>query len=303
MFAAPPPLRPGDLVQVVAPSGPFCPGDLWPGLAWIRARYEVRISPGVLAREGYLAGSDERRRDELRKAMVDPCVRAVLVARGGYGAMRVVADLPWDTLCERPKWLVGFSDVTALHVMAWGRRLASIHGPNVTGLGVATSGSVRAAWVAALERPGAPRSWRGLRVVRAGSAEGVLVGGNLSLLAAMAAADLLTVPLGAVLTIEDVNEAPYRVDRMLTSLLLGGHLARASALVFGGLDRSAPGLDGWHVDAVVERLARALAIPVLADAPFGHRAQNEAFVLGSRACVRGNEVELSSAGAVAGCSA
>ncbi|MGH7434232.1 MAG: S66 peptidase family protein [Polyangiaceae bacterium] len=285
MFAVPPPLRPGDLVRVVAPSGPFAATDLWPGLAWLRTRYVVRMSPGALAREGFLAGSDARRRDELCAAMTDPDAKAIVVARGGYGAMRLLADIPWERLRDRPRWIVGFSDVTALHAMAWGCSLASIHGANVTGLGLGAPVVVRASWLAALERPGTPRTWSGLRVVRSGRARGPIVGGNLSLLSAMAAAGRLAIPSGAVLAIEDVNEAPYRVDRMLTSLLLGGHFERTSAVVFGGLDRSQAGPDGWEVDRVIERFAEAVRVPVLAGAPFGHRLHNEAFVLGSIARV------------------
>jgi muramoyltetrapeptide carboxypeptidase len=303
MFAVPPPLRPGDLVHVVAPAGAFAREDLWPGLAWIRTRYRVRISPGVFAREGYLAGADARRRDELTTAMTDPEARAIVAARGGYGAMRVVLDLPWDELRKRPKWLVGFSDITALHALAWSRSLASIHGPNAIALGGDALPAVRRSWIAALERPGASRTWRGLHVVRAGEATGPIVGGNLSLLCAMAAGGQLVVPPGAVLAVEDINEAPYRVDRMLTSLRLGGHLERVSALVFGGIDRAVVGSDGWKVEDVVDRFARSLRVPVVSGAPFGHRPHNESFVLGSRARVAGDVVSLSCGEGEAGCSA
>jgi muramoyltetrapeptide carboxypeptidase len=302
-FAVPPPLRPGDLIRVVAPSGPFAPADLWPGLAWLRTRYRVHFSPGILAREGYLAGADERRRDELSAAMIDGEAKAIVVARGGYGAMRILGGLPWDALEERPKWLVGFSDVTALHAVAWSRSLASVHAPNATGLGLSTPPAVRESWLAALERPRAARVWRGLRVVRAGRATGVLVGGNLTLLCAMAAAGRLVVPSGSILAMEDVNEAPYRIDRMLTSLLLGGYFARASALVFGGMDASTPGLDGWRVEQVLDRIAGSLAVPVLAGAPFGHQAHNEAFILGAQAEIAGDALMISSGGAAAECSA
>lgn len=302
-FTFPEALRPGDVIRVVAPSGPLDPAELWRGLAWLRARYRVHVSPGVLARDGYLAGDDARRRGELAAALCDREAKAVVVARGGYGALRILEDLPWGELRKRAKWIVGFSDVTVLHAMAWSHGVASVHGPNVTGLGVHASPPVRAAWLAAVERPAAPRRWPGLRVVRGGSASGVLVGGNLSLLYAMAAAGRLVIPDGAVLAVEDVNEAPYRVDRMLTSLLLGGHLACASALVFGGLDRAAPGPDGRSADEVVDRLGRALDIPVLAGAPFGHRPHNESFVIGARARVAGDEVSLSCGEEAAECSA
>jgi muramoyltetrapeptide carboxypeptidase len=294
-FVRAPTLRAGDLVCVVAPSGPVTAEDLWPGLAWLRSRYEVQVSPGVLARDGFLAGADERRRDELRRAMSATDVRAIVVARGGYGAIRILSSLPWRDLRERPKWLVGFSDVTALHAMAWSHAIASVHGPNVTGLGVRASPAIRASWLAALERPQDPVSWRGLTVVRSGTGSGPIVGGNLSLLHAMAAAGRLGLPDRAVLVMEDVNEAPYRVDRMLTSLLLGGHLERVSALVFGGFDRAPIGPDGQSVNDVIARFARSIDAPVLAGAPFGHGVQNESFVLGARARVRGDTVEISCA--------
>jgi muramoyltetrapeptide carboxypeptidase len=288
----PRPLEPGDLVHVVAPSSPFPPRDLWPGLAWLRTRYGVRISSGALSRRGFLAGGDDRRREEFARALRDPDTRAIVVARGGYGAMRIVDDLPWDDFFRRPKWIVGFSDVTAIHAMVWRGGVASIHGPNVTGLGLESSPAMRAAWIQAIERPAQVREWRNLRAIQGGTASGPLVGGNLSLLHAMAAADRLALPEGSVLALEDVGEPPYRVDRMLTSLSLAGHLARVSAIVFGGFDRCGAGPDATSIDDVLAERTRLLGVPVLAGAPFGHRAHNEAFVLGSVARVEGDRVSF-----------
>ncbi len=290
-LVTPPALAPGDVVAVVAPSSPFPLDELWRGLAWVRARYVVRMLPGALARDGYLAGDDARRRAELSAAMLDERVKAIVAARGGYGALRIADDLPWSVFARRPKWLVGFSDVTALHAMAWRAGVASVHGPNVTSLGRHTSPALRSAWISALEQPGASRAWRGLRVVCAGSASGPVVGGNLAVVHAMAAADRLSVPDGAVLALEDVGEAPYRVDRMLTSLRIAGHLARASGIVFGGFDRCAAGADGRTVDEVLDACTRPLGIPVLAGAPFGHGAHNDSFVLGRTVRLRGDSVE------------
>ena len=277
---------------MVAPSSPFPREDLLRGLAWLRARYRLRMASGVFARDGFLAGDDARRRAELAAAMRDPDVRAIVCARGGYGAMRIAAELPWDAFAAAPKWIVGFSDVTALHALAWRAGIASAHGPNVTGLGRGADVRTRAAWLDAAESPARARSWKGLRTVHAGEASGLLVGGNLALLHAVAAAGLLVVPDGAVVAFEDVTEAPYRVDRMLTSLLLAGHLARASAIVFGGFDKCTPLADGRTVDDVIEERTRGLGVPVLAGAPFGHGAINEAFVLGGRARVAGGEVRF-----------
>jgi muramoyltetrapeptide carboxypeptidase len=290
-LAMPAPLAPGDLAAVVAPSSPCSRVDeLWRGLAWLRTRYRIRMSAGALCREGYLAGNDARRCSEMSRAMLDDDVRAIVASRGGYGAMRIVADLPWCEFARRPKWIVGFSDITALHAAAWGAGIASIHGPNVAGLGRAATPRLRAAWIDAVERPAtAPHEWRGLRVMHGGHARGPLVGGNLTVIHALAAAGRLLVPPGSVLVLEDVAEAPYRVDRMLTSLLLAGYLANTSAIVFGGFDRC-DGSEGPSVDEVLEERTRTLGVPVLAGAPFGHGTLNDSFVLGQNAVVQDDEV-------------
>jgi muramoyltetrapeptide carboxypeptidase len=289
----PPPIAPGDLVSVVAPSGPVPRDEFWRGLAWLRARYRVQMSPGVLERDGYLAGSDDRRREELARALLDDEVKAIIAARGGYGALRFAHELPWSALARRPKWIVGFSDVTVLHAMCWRAGVASIHGSNVTGLGRGASPSMRASWLAPLERPVARGVWSGLTAIRSGSASGPLVGGNLALLHALAAVGSLGMPAGAVLALEDAGEAPYRIDRMLTSLVLGGHLEGVSAIVFGEFERCAPGDYGKTAHEVFDACTRPLGVPVVAGAPFGHGAYNEAFVLGATAEVEGDRVSWS----------
>jgi muramoyltetrapeptide carboxypeptidase len=290
-FVFPPALRPGDLVSVVAPSSPVPEAELWRGLAWVRGRYRIRTTRRIFSRLGYLAGSDVERAHELARALADPDTKAVLAVRGGYGAVRLLGGVDFDGLRKRPKWIVGFSDVTTLHAEAWARGVASIHGPHVGVLGDAHPQD-RAAWLAALERPRATRAWTGLTIVHAGEATGPLVGGNLTLLATMAAAGRLTVPEGAVLAIEDTTERPYRVDRMLTALAVGGHLRGVRGIVAGGFDRCDAGPDGISVEEVLAERTAALGVPVLSGAPFGHGCKNEAFVLGAVATMRGASVEL-----------
>jgi muramoyltetrapeptide carboxypeptidase len=287
----PAPVRPGDAIAVVAPSSPFGRDDFWRGLAWLRDRYRVIASPSILQRDAYLAGNDERRCAEMIRALTAPDVRAIVAARGGYGATRIELDLPWDQLTRDPKWLVGFSDITAFHCRASARGVASIHAPHVTGLGRA-SPKVRAAFLRALERPAAAFAWSPLQIVHPGNANGPIVGGNLSMLHAMAAGNALAFPDGAILALEDVTERPYRIDRMLTSLLVGGHFARVSGIVFGGFTSCDPGADGRTVQEVVAERTRALGIPVLGGAPFGHDDDNDAFVLGRNVSLEGETLSF-----------
>jgi muramoyltetrapeptide carboxypeptidase len=272
----PPPLRPGSLVAVVAPASGFDRQELFRGLAWLATRYRLRIDQRVLGRAGFLAGTDASRAAVLSEAMLDPAVEAILCARGGYGCMRILDALPWDRFVERPKSIVGFSDITALHLVACARGIASVHGPNVTGLGRSITAAERASLIATLEG-GALAPWTGLEAIVPGEASGPIVGGNLALVEALAAAGRLVVPKGAILALEDVTERPYRIDRMLTSLLLGGHLARAGAIVFGGFTQCDPGADGVTVEEVLRDRTGMLGIPVFQRAPFGHGAPNHAF--------------------------
>lgn len=293
----PPPIRAGGRLAIVAPAGPFDRQELFRGLAWLRTRYELAVRTDVLSRHGYLAGSDARRLAELGRAMTSPDVDAIVCARGGYGSTRILEGLPWDAFVARPKWLVGFSDVTALHLEANARGVATVHGPNVTGLGRSITPAERAALLAALEGGPSRREtrWSGLTELvdtASGRASGPLFGGNLALVEAMAAAGRLRVPEGAIFVLEDVTERPYRIDRMLTALASGGHLARAAAIVFGGFTQCEPGPDGVTVAEVLRERTASLGVPVLFGAPFGHGAPNHAFVLGRRAWVDGGTLRF-----------
>lgn len=277
----PPPLRPGDPIAVVAPSGSFDPDLARAGIAWLERRYRVRYRASLFARDGYLAGTDTRRIGELQRAL-DADVRAVVAARGGYGLSRIVHRVDWTVATKKPRWIVGFSDLTVLHVEAWRRGIASIHGPMVCSLGQATDATKRQ-WVRTLERPFEERFWQELATWRRGRATGTLVGGNLAMLHAAAAAGRLQIPRGAVVVLEDIGERPYRIDRMLTNLITGGHLTRASGIVVGSFTECLAGPDGSCVEDVLRERLRSLGVPVLAGFPVGHGAHNDALVLGRRA--------------------
>lgn len=284
----PPPLRPGDPLAVVAPSSPFEPTLGWRGLGWLASRYRVRFSRGLFAVHGYLAGDRDRRADELARAICAPDVRAVVVMRGGYGLHQVAHRLDWSILAHHPKWIVGFSDVTVLHVEAAAVGVASLHAPMLASLGRGCE-RTRQQWIEALEHPEQTRTWADLATVRPGRGSGPLFGGNLTVLHACAVAGRLRVPPGAVLLLEDVGERPYRIDRMLTTLITGGHFAGVSGVVLGDFAQCDPDADGIRVEPVLRDILSELRVAVACGLPVGHSPRNDPIVLGSHAEIDARE--------------
>lgn len=294
-FVIPPALRPGSRVAAIAPSGPFPPVAGLRGLAWLRQRYRVELPEFRFA--GFLAGNDQERATELNDALANPEVQAIFAFRGGYGANRICGDVNWRLLAEHPKWIIGFSDITAIHAEASAMRVCSLHGPNLARLGKRNA-AARAQVIRALEEPERVRQWNllplwqgavGDVLVGRGETSGPLVGGNLTVLQACAAAGRLHLPEGAIVLLEDVTEKPYRIDRMLTTLLQGGHLRGARGIVLGDFTECDAGPDGVTVEEVlVERLG-ALGIPVARGLPAGHGEVNEAVMLGATGHLRVDE--------------
>jgi muramoyltetrapeptide carboxypeptidase len=278
-FVMPPALSPGSRIRVVAPSGPFDRALLLRGIGFLAQRYRVEFDQALLRPHRAFAGTDQRRLEELDAALRDPGVAAIVTARGGYGATRILPQVRVSTLRESPRWFVGFSDVTAMHVEAARLRIASMHAHNVTGLGRA-DGRARSAWVSALECPGSRRTFDALQRWVSGRADGPLFGGNLTMLFTCAAAGRLSIPPGAVLVIEDVTEHSYRIDRMLTALLTSGTLATVAAVIVGELTDCPAGQFGLEAQEVVRERLGSLGVPLVAGFPCGHGARNVPVPLG-----------------------
>ena len=288
-------LRPGDRVAVVAPSGPVDDGKLDAGVAWLHGLgLDVTLGAHVRDRRGFLAGDDAARAADIQDAWCDPGVAAVLCARGGYGAVRVLGHLDWAALAAaRPKPLHGSSDITALHA-AFGARLgvATSFGPMVASL-LAGPDPITAASVRAALR-GAPAPVTGGHPLVPGRAAGPLTGGNLSLLVSLLGTPYAPPPArGRVVLLEDVTEAPYRVDRMLTQLLLAGWFDGAAGIALGSwTDCGDPGeLRG----VLAERLG-GLGVPVAAGLPIGHGAPQHTVTLGAAAALDADSGTLTPAG-------
>jgi muramoyltetrapeptide carboxypeptidase len=274
----PAPLQPGSRVRVIAPSGPFDRTLVLRGMGFLRERYRVEFDRSIFERTGFLAGSDARRLDELNRALNDPTLGAIVAARGGYGLTRIAHLADYGALLRHPKWIVGFSDITALHVEAAALGIATMHGPNAAALGRGDDWT-RQRFIRALESPTARTVYEGLFTLRAGIARGQLAGGNLSLLFTCQATRRLHIPPGAILVIEDVTESSYRVDRMLSALLASGALDRISAVVVGDFT-DCPDSHRVSVPAVLQERLGELGVPVVSGLRFGHARYNEFIPLG-----------------------
>jgi len=274
----PAPLQPGARIRVIAPSGPADRALVLRGMGWLGERYRVEFDWSLFERDGFLAGNDARRLEELNRALAEPNLSAIVAARGGYGLTRIAHLAEYAPLLRHPKWIVGFSDVTALHVEATALGIASIHGPNASALGRADHWT-RQRFLRALECPRATVRFDGLRAVRGGSASGPLAGGNLSLLFACRASGRLELPAGAILLLEDVGESAYRVDRMLSALIAGGALDGIAGVVLGDFSDCADSQRVSVHSVLAERLA-PLGVPIVSGLRSGHERYNEFVMLG-----------------------
>lgn len=264
-------LRPGDVVAVVAPSGVVDGERLAAGVALLAGwGLEVRVGQHATARCAYLAGEDRQRLADLQAVLDDPCVRAVFCARGGYGSQRLVPSLDLAALARAPKLVVGFSDVTALLMRLVEAGIVAVHGPMVAadlarGLAPQATAHLRAL----LSDPDYRWSLAVPVGVRSGRAEGRLLGGCLSVLVTTLGTPWAPHLEGAVLFLEDVNETPYRLDRMLTQLRQSGRLDGLAGLVFGHM-AACPAADGVSALDVVRDLCADLRCPIGFGIAAGH---------------------------------
>jgi muramoyltetrapeptide carboxypeptidase len=281
-------LRAGDRVRVVAPAGPLNGDVLAAGVARLAA-WGLHVTLGDHVRDRhptlrYLAGTDTDRAADLRAAWCDPDVDAVFCARGGYGCLRLLDDLDWDALAAGPpKPLIGSSDTTALlHVFATRLAAPAVFGPMIATNGFATDTLARERLRRCLFEPDhrivvtGPDAGPLVAGRTEGTARGVTVGGNASLLAALTGA-APPPPAGAILLLEDVGEHPYRVDRILTQLGRAGWLAGAAGIALGSWTDCGPPED---VRAVLADRLAGLGVPVACGLTFGHCPAQASIPLG-----------------------
>lgn len=292
-FALPRPVAPGSRIAVVAPAGPFNEESFGKGIAWLSTRYEIRYRPDIFSKAGYLAGDDARRLAELNEAITDPDIDAIVCARGGFGATRLLPGIDLEAIRAANKMIVGFSDISALHALWAQAGVRSVHAPMVAALGNASE-IIREKWIAALEQPAYPLDWCLQAINRSSAApvRGILTGGNLAVLSALIGTPYVPPLDGRILFIEDVGERPYRVDRLLTTMTQAGWFDRIAGLLIGAFTEGEPGADGVTIDEVLAGHFSDAPFPVLTGLSVGHIDGNEALPFGAEVTIGGGRVSV-----------
>ncbi|MBN2974587.1 S66 peptidase family protein [Pseudomonas lactucae] len=286
MAAAVPALRAEGTIALIAPAGPAAL-DVEKAGQWMRARgYDLHIFTGVYERDGYLAGSDAVRLRDLHAAFANPDIDAIFCLRGGYGTPRLLDALDFELIRANPKPFVGYSDITALHLAI--NRYAgfvTFHGPmlnaDLLGDKQAPTESSLLSMLRGQLGTGAelkhPVAWP-LTTIAPGIACGRLLGGNLSMIAAVMGTPYEIDAEGVILFIEDVNEPIYRIDRLLTHLRLAGKLAQVAGVLVGDV----AGVDKVALDRLLKQTFEPLCIPVLSGWRSGHCDPNLTLPMGAQ---------------------
>ncbi len=287
----PPVPQQGDTFGLIAPASlPLDPDRLPRGVAHLGLRgFHIKRFRSEIAPHGYLAGSDPDRLAELNRALQDPDISMLFCVRGGYGSLRLLGGIDYDAARECPKVLIGYSDVTALQLALWARSgIRSVSGSMVAVDWADPNEATERLFWRVLSGPVPLRvegpAGSGLSPLRPGTAEGILLGGNLTMVTRLLGTPYLPDMEGAILFLEDVGEAPYRIDGLLAHLKLSGVLDKISGLVFGQFT-------GWEpTDArptltyadVLGHYASTLSIPVATGLLYGHLRVHHAIPIGVR---------------------
>jgi muramoyltetrapeptide carboxypeptidase len=287
------PLKPGDLLKVIAPSGALREFEaLEKGIDIWRGRgYRVELGSNWNAKDGYLAGSDRHRRQALQDVWLDPQCKGILCVRGGYGSARLLENWNWQlesnqnlltpnsSLNKIAKWVIGFSDVTSLLWSLATAGISGVHAPVLTTIADEPEWSIARLFDCVEGNPLKPlfgKGWGGKKV------RGMLLPANLTVATHLLGTCLQPSLDGVILALEDVTEAPYRIDRLLTQWRLMGCFNKVRGIALGRFSRcEAPAeISSWSVEEVLRDRLGDLQIPIVSDLPFGHDGVNAALPVG-----------------------
>jgi len=269
----PPRLKPGDTIGIVAPAGPFDPKKFRKGKAVLESMgFQTMFDEGIFQKHGFLAGTDSQRSDQINRLFADPSVQAIVCARGGYGSMRILPFLDFETIQTHPKIFLGFSDVSALLSALYDQcGLITFHGPLVTTLAKATEKTIMAMKTALASDAPLELIPEDGRVIKPGVCSGLVTGGNLTTLCHLVGTPYAPNFRGKILFFEDVGEMPYRIDRMLTQMKMAGCFKEIAGLILGTFKECGQ-LN--EIVGIFNNIFEDANIPILTGFDMGHGEHN-----------------------------
>lgn len=275
----------GDTIAIVSPSGPIKSDSLDFAIETINSwGLKASIGKHAFDKYGVFAGTDADRAADFQKALNDKKVKAILCARGGYGAIRIVDLLDFSKFMKNPKWIVGFSDITVLHAKIQSIGVESIHGTMAKSFPSVTEKSLKSLHDTLFGKYSQTVKSTKSKFNRAGKCKGELIGGNLSMLYSMRGVPFEYDYTGKILFIEDLNEYLYHIDRMIQNLKHSGILSRINGLVVGTMSGMKNGVDEYagSIEEIILDAVSEYNYPVMFDFPSGHEAENHAMIFGEQ---------------------
>ncbi len=280
----PPYLKPGDFIGITCPAGGIDIRDAkYAEVMLARWGYKTKIGNTIGKDWNRFAGTDEERAEDFQRQLNDPIIKAIIFGRGGYGTMRMMDKINWDGFKKNPKWLIGYSDITAFHChISRNYGIPTIHGRMALGFGSQEDFSEISLKEILSGQP-ILYKWKPNSLNRPGSIKALLVGGNLSLICAMQASASELDTDNKILFIEDVSEFKYTVDRMLMNLKRSGKLDKLAGLIVGGFTETRDDETGYFTMSMEELILEKVKeydYPVCFGFPAGHQRPNLAIKLG-----------------------
>ena len=288
----PPYLKKGDTVAIVATARKNIEDNLQPAISWLKNwGLEVVVGKTIGLDNNQLAGTDEERAADFQTQLDNPNIKAIWCVRGGYGTIRMIDKLDFTKFTERPKWIVGFSDVTVLHSHLNTMGYQSIHGimPVSSKATEEAKESLRKALFGEQVEYTVPCD----PMNRFGSAKGELVGGNLSILYSLFGSPSSIDCSDKILFLEDLDEYLYHIDRMMMNLKRNGCLESIKGIIVGGMTKMKDNDIPWGKNAnqIIEDVCKDYNIPIIYNFPAGHMADNRALIIGKQVTIDANEKE------------
>lgn len=292
MNTIPPSLKPGDTIAIIATARKILKEEILPAKELFESwGLKVEIAQDLFEIENQFAGTDDKRAQQLQWAIQHPEAKAIFCARGGYGTMRILEKVYFSQLTANPKWIFGFSDITALHAHLLSmEHVASVHSPMCITIPESSPEAIQSIKDVMFGN-GIHYKIASHSLNRVGETEGELTGGNLSLLYALKGTPHFPDMAGKILFIEDLDEYLYHIDRMMLSLKMAGILSRIKGLIVGGFtdmkDNTVP--FGKSAEEIILEHVSSYSYPVCFGFPVGHIKDNRALMVGVKGRMKVSE--------------